>query len=176
MVIWHWWRSFREEGITCTRTSPALFTELREKACGTVRVNRGGVPPELKNNLAKGDVCSVAIDESMVALKWADKRQVSMLATVHDDSMMIKTRRRRHVQGGREEVRKPVMIKEYNKHMGGVDKSDQLLSYYGFTHRTVKWWRRRVFSPPGPGDCEYVHHVHRGTTNRSSVDSRAVSY
>ena len=29
--------------------------------------------------------------------------------------------------------------------MGGVDKGDQLLSYYGFTHRTVKWWRRAFF-------------------------------
>ena len=29
--------------------------------------------------------------------------------------------------------------------MGGVDKSDQLLSYYGFSHRTVKWWRRGFF-------------------------------
>ena len=29
--------------------------------------------------------------------------------------------------------------------MGGVDRSDQLLSYYGFCHRTVKWWRRAFF-------------------------------
>ncbi len=29
--------------------------------------------------------------------------------------------------------------------MGGVDKSDQLLSYYGFSHRTVKWWRQAFF-------------------------------
>lgn len=128
-------------------SSPALFGELREKgfgACGTVRVNRRGVPPEMKN-LAKGGVCSVAIDDSMVALKWADKRQVSMLSTVHDDSMVTKTWRTRHVQGGREEIRKPSMIEEYNKYMGGVDKSDQLLSYYGFPHRTVKWWRRAFF-------------------------------
>ena len=29
--------------------------------------------------------------------------------------------------------------------MGGVDKSDQLLSYYTFHHRTVKWWKRAAF-------------------------------
>ena len=28
-----------------------------------------------------------------------------------------------------------------HKCMVGVDKSDQLLSYYGFSHRTVKWRR-----------------------------------
>ena len=30
----------------------------------------------------------------------------------------------------------------YNQFMGGVDRSDELLSYYGFSHRTV---RRVVF-------------------------------
>ena len=131
-------------------SSSALFGELREKgfgACGTVRVNIRGVPLEIKKNLAKGDVCSVAIDDSMVVLKWADERQVSMLSTAHDNSMVTKTRRTRHIQGGHEEIRKPSMIEEYNKYMEGLDKSDQLLSYYGYPHRTVKWWRRAFFHP-----------------------------
>ena len=46
---------------------------------------------------------------------------------------------------GIEEVQKPVMVEQYNTYMGGVDKSDQLLSYYGYCHRTVKWWRRAFF-------------------------------
>ena len=29
--------------------------------------------------------------------------------------------------------------------MGEVDEADQLISYYGFSHRTVKWWRRVLF-------------------------------
>ena len=29
--------------------------------------------------------------------------------------------------------------------MGGMDKADQLLSYYGFSHRMVKWWRRTFY-------------------------------
>ena len=33
---------------------------------------------------------------------------------------------------GIEEVQKPVMVEQYNTYMGGVDKSDQLLSYYGY--------------------------------------------
>ena len=96
----------------------------------------------MKATVTCGDVCTVAIDKCMVALKWADKRQVPLLSTVHDDSMMMKVRRTRRAERGHEEVRKPVMIEEY---MGGVDKSDQLLSYYGFSHRTVKWWRRGFF-------------------------------
>ena len=37
-----------------------------------------------------------------------------------------------------------VMI-EYNQYMLGVDKLDQLVSYYNFVHRTVKWWRKVFF-------------------------------
>ena len=33
----------------------------------------------------------------------------------------------------------------YNKHMLGVDKLDQLVSYYSFVHKSVKWWRKVFF-------------------------------
>ena len=114
-------------------------------ACGTVRVNRRGLPPDMKATLAKGDTTLVQVDESMMALKWMDKRPVCMLSTIHDDYMTTKVRRTRRVEEGQEEIRKPVVVEEYNTYMGGVDKSDQLLSYYGFSHRTVKWWKQAAF-------------------------------
>ena len=42
----------------------------------------------------------VSIDEFMVALKWADKRRVPMLSTVHDDAMITKARRTQQAEGG----------------------------------------------------------------------------
>ena len=54
-----------------------------------------------------------------------------MLTTIHDDTMMTKVRRTHRAEGSQEEVRKPVVVEEYNRFMGGVDWSDQLLSYYG---------------------------------------------
>ena len=68
-----------------------------------------------------------------------------MISTIHDDTMINKTRRRRLANGGREEVMKPVMIEEYNRHMGGVDKADHMLSYYSFPLRTIKCWKRGAF-------------------------------
>ena len=68
-----------------------------------------------------------------------------MLSTLHDDSMIRKSRRRRLAREGRKEINKPKMIEDYNMNMGGVNKSDQLLSYYSFSHRTVKWWKRAAF-------------------------------
>ena len=49
---------------------PALFAELRDLgfgACGTVHINRRGLPAAMK---ARGDVTS---PETMMALKWMDK-------------------------------------------------------------------------------------------------------
>jgi hypothetical protein len=129
-------------------TSPALFSDLRDRgfgACGTVRANKRGLPIEMKATLERGAVISAYVDRSMMALKWMDKRPVLMLTTIHNNSMTTKVRRKRHREGEREEIRKPVAVDQYNQFMGGVDRSDQLLSYYGFTHRTVKWWRRAAF-------------------------------
>ena len=40
---------------------------------------------------------------------------------------------------------KPEAIHNYNKYMLGVDKLDQLMSYYSFLHKSVKWWRKVFF-------------------------------
>ena len=85
------------------------------------------------------------LDKSMLVIKWMDKRPVIMLTTIHSDDVISSERRSKRAEGGREKVEKPVVVAEYNKFMGGVDKADQFLSYYGFSHRTVRWWRRAFF-------------------------------
>lgn len=129
-------------------TSPGLFSELSLQgfgACGTLRLNRRGVPPEAKTSLKKGEKRVIAIDETTNVVQWHDKRVVSVLSTLHGDRTVSVQRRSRHAVGGQEVVDKPEAVTEYNKYMGGVDRGDQLLSYYGFPHRTQKWWRRAFF-------------------------------
>ena len=129
-------------------TSPALFTALQSHgfgACGTLRLNRRGIPPEAKGTLRKGATRVIRIEEGIKVVQWHDKRVVSLLSTLHDDSPVAVERRSRRAVGGREVVEKPEAIVEYNKYMGGVDRGDQLLTYYGYPHRTVKWWRRAFF-------------------------------
>ena len=121
-------------------SSPPLFSDLRRLgfgACGTVKVNRRGMPTEIKTAL-KGETVSAQLDGNMMALKWMDKRPVTMLSTIHDDSFVTKNRSR-SAPDGHEDILKPLVVEEYNKNMGGVDMGDQLESYYGFSHRTVKW-------------------------------------
>lgn len=40
---------------------------------------------------------------------------------------------------------KPSVVADYNEFMLGVDKLDQLMSYYSFLHKSVKWWRKIFF-------------------------------
>ena len=107
-------------------SSPALFRELTERgfgACGTARKDRRGIPASIRQTgLKKGEVVS-SFDDGVLSLKWRDKRDVMMLSTFHESNMMEKARRSKAVQGGVEEVQKPVVVEDYNQHMGGVDKS-----------------------------------------------------
>jgi len=36
-------------------------------------------------------------------------------------------------------------VMDYNKYKTGVDRSDQMLSYYSFERKTIKWWKKLFF-------------------------------
>jgi hypothetical protein len=40
---------------------------------------------------------------------------------------------------------KPSAVLDYNKYKIGVDRSDQMLSYYSFQRKLVKWWKKLFF-------------------------------
>ena len=53
---------------------------------------------------------------TLMALKWYDKREVSVSSTIHCNDMKAVPARR-----GRKEMVKPVTAVDDNKHMGWVD-------------------------------------------------------
>ena len=70
-------------------TSPTLFTSLLQLgfgACGTVRINRRGMPKEVTAAKLKGDMTSREVQKGTLALKWQDKQPVVMLSTINDNS------------------------------------------------------------------------------------------
>ena len=107
-------------------SSPSLFRELTRRgfgACGTARRNHKGLPPAVRDApLRRGEVVS-SLDDSILTLKWKDKRDVIMLSTYHDSSMITKSRRSRAAERGVEDIQKPKVVEDYNQNMGGVDTS-----------------------------------------------------
>lgn len=130
-------------------SSPELLEELLHRntsSCGTVRSNRKGLPIAVtKANLKPGETCfrrSVGRDGhpgSILALKWCDKRSVYMISTSHAATEKW-TGKNHRVHGT--PIYKPSVIVDYIERMGGVDLSDQLMTYYSFLRKSCKWWRK----------------------------------
>ena len=124
-------------------SSPELMMELFHQktfSAGTVRANRKGLPlgvTENKKKLKKGEVV-FRRNGPLLALAWCDKRSVYMISTIHAANM-VSTGAVDHKE---RLIEKPEPIYYYVKLMGGVDLGDQLMSYYSFLRRSVKWWRK----------------------------------
>ena len=46
------------------------------------------MPQVIAETKLKGEVISCEVEKGVVALKWKDKRQVTVLSTIHDSSMV----------------------------------------------------------------------------------------
>ena len=113
-------------------TSTQLMEDLEEAgtyACATVMLNRRGLPNEARRlKLRRRGETFFRQKENEVLTVWKDKRQVSVLSTNSNATVQ-------------ERARKPDAVLNYNAHMGGVDKTDQLRSYYKVGRVSKKWWR-----------------------------------
>ena len=123
-------------------TSPTLADALVDNetdTVGTLRIARKDVPKKIKEaKLKKGEKVA-AFRKKSVVLKWKDKKDVCVLSTLHDDSMVtVKSRRGK-------ETSKPKAIADYNCNMGGVDLSDNLMVHFSTARNRMKKYYKKVF-------------------------------
>lgn len=147
-------------------TSPSLFIRLYRKgvnACGTARSNCAHFPKQLivskdqkkvkvgpktpnahrqtaLRRVGRGYISHRA-SGPLLATVWVDKRVIYFLTTMHRAKPHA-TVRRRGPEGRREDKECPPCLPDYQKYMRGVDRGDQLQSYYYSGRRSVKWWKR----------------------------------
>lgn len=111
-------------------------------SCGTVRSNRKGLPPELKNSKLKTSGEHLKFQKGgMTSIAWCEKkRKVCLLTSANriDDIQINKPGKRG--QPARQ-YPKPRAIQEYTEHFNAVDKNDQMRSYYGSSTKAFKWWK-----------------------------------
>lgn len=123
--------------------SVPLARELKDQKVllsGTLRSDRKETPREIVTaKLKKGEMVQRWSPEGISVCKWKDKREVLMISSEHSGEM-INTSNRRN-----ENITKPEVVVYYNKNMGGVDRVDQLLSYYSSDHRSLKWYKKLSF-------------------------------
>lgn len=145
-------------------TSPTLFAILSTSgigACCTLRTNRKGVPHSIKTSkLSKGDAVTATTEGDMLFLKWKDKREVSLLTTIHDDSRVLKERHSRLVSGGTEEISKPYAITTSL----WVELTNKISFYRTMLFsKDCEVVEESVFPSIGYCSCECVYNVHTFT-------------
>ncbi|KAL0812035.1 hypothetical protein ABMA28_009429 [Loxostege sticticalis] len=94
--------------------------DLKTHSNGTLRSNRKGNP------------------QGIYLSKWVDKRPVLMITTLNHPEMVNGTNR--HGQSS-----KPLEVATYNKFMSGIDRCDQMVSYYSSPSKTVRWYKKVIF-------------------------------
>lgn len=113
--------------------------------CGTIRSNRKRVPKDLlKRNgklIEKDEVTSFSNNNSLVGC-WRDKKYVSLISTFHNNFDLVDSGKTTRADIP---ILKPQPVLDYNKYMGGVDKSDQILHYYNAERKAMKWYKKFFF-------------------------------
>ena len=116
-------------------TSLPLFKALykhKTVACGTIRSNRKGFPKALAQKKLTFGMSHVLRCDELLALKFKDKKDVHMLSTMHNSACTtVNVRSKNH-----RTMDKPHYILSYNRKIGGVDKSDQLIEPYDATRKS----------------------------------------
>ncbi len=132
-------------------TSPSLYLTLYNKginACGTCRTNRLDFPPELIQKATKQNAgfYDFRSNGPLLACVWIDKRSIYFLSTMHvAETAPSPTVKRRKLDGTEIEVVCPPVLPDYQAYMRGVDRGDQLQTYYNVGRRSTKWWKRIFF-------------------------------
>ncbi|GBN12999.1 PiggyBac transposable element-derived protein 4, partial [Araneus ventricosus] len=125
-------------------TSPELAELLinsKTDIFGTLRPNRKGLPALLKSSsVKKGEIIAFQKGK-MCVMKWKDKKPLHMLSTFHNADMMeVKSKK----ENSAVKV-KPKAVVLYNATMGGVDRSDQCLSYYHVARNQQRKYYKKIF-------------------------------
>ncbi|XP_072266447.1 piggyBac transposable element-derived protein 4-like [Pyxicephalus adspersus] len=91
-----------------------------------------------KGKLKTGEIVAWQKRE-MMALRWRNKKDVCLMSTVHDASTVLV-----HTKRGKE-VMKPQVVIDYNNTMGGVDRSDQAMTFYPAMRKKHKKYNKKIF-------------------------------
>lgn len=110
-----------------------LLTTRKTYVCGTLRSNRKGNPNDvIQRKLKKGEFIWQQ-NGPVTVCKWKDKRDVLTISNKHVVEMVEVSNRNGKLS------MKPNIIRDYNLNMSGIDRADQMLSYYTSLRKTIRW-------------------------------------
>ncbi|XP_025194766.1 piggyBac transposable element-derived protein 3-like [Melanaphis sacchari] len=133
-------------------SSFGLFERLQQLniyAVGTIRSNWFAQPPFLSDKqmrkMGRGTAFEVTTDMNhcnIGLVKWFDNKAVTLGFNYVTSGDVDKVERWDKKKKAYVEIERPEIVRKYNESMGGVDKMDQLISYYRILIRSRKWTLR----------------------------------
>lgn len=116
-----------------------LAQELLDKDTyytGTLRYDRKGAPKDVVKATLKREETKAKYCNGIMVGKWRDQRDVTYISTEFKNEMVEVSNKKGYI------TEKPLPIAEYNKYMCGIDRQDQILSYYPSLRKTLFWYKK----------------------------------
>ncbi|KAG0419488.1 hypothetical protein HPB47_004067 [Ixodes persulcatus] len=135
------------ELLSLKSTAHVELSERDIKAFGTVRANRKGMRTNFPSDkeMKRGDIASFSVD-GIACVKWMDNRAVLLLSNFISPVQTVLVQRQSAGRKEKMDVHCPLVVKEYNKAMGGVDLMDQKKVTYEVDRRAkIKYYLRICF-------------------------------
>lgn len=96
--------------------------------------------PKLNAKLDRGQSEMACCKEGLLGVKWQDTKEVLAISNCHKAN--LSTTKRKLKDGTKKTVDCPEVMVDYNRFMGGVDLTDQMVTMYELDRRSSKWWRK----------------------------------
>ncbi|KAI8437382.1 hypothetical protein MSG28_011717, partial [Choristoneura fumiferana] len=113
---------------------------------GTIRSNRLRSAEKLlpgdkdMKKKPRGNYAQVVSDQKLAIVKWYDNKAVTFISSYVGTEPVEKTERYCKNARAKVAVDCPKVVKEYNKHMGGVDLADMLIALYKTLFKCRRWY------------------------------------
>ncbi|MCA9487312.1 MAG: hypothetical protein KC548_06670, partial [Nanoarchaeota archaeon] len=132
-------------------TGLPLLEELYKRGIGgvgTLRKYRKGLPKsffDMRLQKKYDMVClKYKLNPSIKAIVWKDAKLVYCMTNYipfNEREISKNMKKSKSII----KIRKPEALAEYTQNMNGVDKVDQMASYYSFNRKSFKWWKKVFF-------------------------------
>ena len=80
------------------------------------------------------------LQDHLLAIKWKDICDACFPTSAQEDELVEAS----SLKWAYHKI-KPTIVLDCSKYKTGVDRSDQILSYYSFERKTIKWWKKLFF-------------------------------
>ncbi|CAK9818704.1 PiggyBac transposable element-derived protein 4 [Anthophora quadrimaculata] len=118
--------------------SNRLFS-FKTHTTGTLRTNRKGNPKIITQTKLKRGEHIWRRQGNVYVSKWKDKRDV-LCITTENHPKIINVQNKHGVW-----TKKPIEVANYNANMSGIDRCDQMISYYSSPKKSIRWYKKVIF-------------------------------